>query len=953
MRPTTARLGLLALLAGAPVALGAAIGPPGIPSFGSSGGLSGSYVPVEAVLEALGLLAWALWGYLAFAVLLHAVALIASSRELGPHEALIGISSALTPKIVRHFVEVAMSGALLAASISVRVAASYPHPHRAAAAVVRAPDVAPHEPADVAAPSRPRRETYRVLPGDSLWRIAERELGSGFCWQEIFELNRGRHFHDGRTLTNPRLIYPGWALELPRLREEAPSPQGGRTVNPGQDEGEVAQVSQAATEDPEPIRADVSPTNPGDRQPASPTELEAEQKEPGERPASEPAISLPSGLLVAASFASGLLTAHLLGRLRRRRSRRLSGATPEEPLAPPELIQDLRRAGASQMARPLDVALDAVIDAWGDATDTWPVLLAAVEAERHVSAILGEAEVAVPNAAGGTLSPRVRFVRAGQNMAAEVDGPFPARLRSARTPLEHGLLVPLGQSTDVSAVHISLTALGPVSITGPNAEGLGRQLILAAATLGGPDELQVFLLGAGADMQERAGLPQVVASQGWEEALGALREIELEFLRRARLFLEEGVEEIGGHLAHHSDERLPALLVVAGEPPAALRGIVEALGREGSPLGGALLAVGWTPPGSRLHIRAGASLEVESELPSPKVLKPFVLDARAEEQAIEVIREAFSAETEDRETSEPIDAALDVEPSTAPSQVVEAIQTLPHESESRARALPTPREPPEPPSDVPAVRCLGPLEISRSGTVLATRWRAKSRELLAYLVAHPAGAAKERIFEELWPEVEPGQGVARFDRAASQVRTQARGTESSRTFLERIGDSHRLEKEAWWVDAWEFERLIREAARSEDLAEGVAKLRDAVELYRGEFCDDQYYSWAEPIRERFRSLFVEASARLADLLSGAGENEEALSVLDRAIKADPVCEDLTRRAMAIEVSVGRRAAALSRYRKLEAVLDEELGVEPDPETQALVRRLVPQKLRSEARNTHL
>jgi len=443
-------------------------------------------------------------------------------------------------------------------------------------------------------------------------------------------------------------------------------------------------------------------------------------------------------------------------------------------------------------------------------------------------------------------------------------------------------------------------------------------------------------------MQELAGLPQVVASQGWEEALGPLREIQLELLRRARLFLEEGVEEIGGHLAHHSDERLPGLLIVACEPPPALRRLVEALGREASPLGAALLAVGWTPPGFHLHVRAGTSLELESELPCPKVLKSFVLDARAEEQAIEVIREAFRAETEGREASEPIEAALDIESPTTPSQVVGAIQIQPPESGFRARVLPTPREPPEPPSDVPAVRCLGPLEISRSGTVLATRWRAKSRELLAYLVAHPAGAAKERIFEELWPEIEPGQGVARFDRAASQVRTQVRGTGSSRAFLERVGDSYRLEKEAWWVDAWEFERLVREAVRSEEVAEGVAKLRDAVELYRGEFCDDQYFSWAEPIRERFRSLFVEASARLADLLSGAGEHEEALSVLDRAIKTDPVCEDLTRRAMVIEVSVGRRAAALSRYRKLEVVLEEELGVEPDPETQALVRQLVPQ-----------
>jgi DNA-binding SARP family transcriptional activator len=941
------RLGLLALLAGAPVALGAALGPPGIPSFGSSGGLSGTYVPVRAVLETLGLLAWALWGYLAFTVLLHTVAVVASSRGFGPHEALIGISSALTPRVVRQLVELAAGGIFVAASMSVRVAASDPHPHRATVAVVVARDIAP-ESADVAAPRRPHRETYRVRAGDSLWRIAERELGAGFRWREIFELNRGRHFHDGRTLTNPHLIHPGWALELPKRGKEFSSLERGRTDDRGQDERESVQASPVVPEDPEQIRGDMSRADTPDPQPGSPAELEADQEEPEGRPGAQPAISLPSGLVVAASFASGLLTAHLLGRLRRRRSRRLSGAGPQEPLAPPELIQDLRRAGASHMASPLDVALDSVIDAWREATGTWPVLLAAIEAERHVSAVLGETGVAVPNAAGGTLSPRVRFVRDGQAMAAEVDGPFPTRLRSARTPLERGLLVPLGQSPDGSAVHVSLTALGPVSITGPNAKSLARQLILAAATLGGPDQLELFLLGAGGDMQELAGLPQVVASQEWEEAAGALREIQLELLRRARLFLEEGVEEIGGHLAGHSDERLPPLLVVVCEPPPALRGLVEALGREGSSLGAGMLAVGWTPPGARLQVRAGAELELEAKLSCPKVLKPFALDAGAEKQAIEVIREAFPPGTEDRETTGAMEAALDVEPPTAPSPFAGAIQSLPPGSGSEARVLPRLREPPEPPRDVPAVRCLGPLEISRSGTVLATRWRAKSRELLAYLVAHPAGAAKERILEELWPEIEPGQGVARFDRTASQVRTQARGTESPRMFLERVGDSYRLEREAWWVDAWEFERLIEEARRSGDQADSVAKFRNAASLYRGEFCDDQYYSWAEPIRERYRNLLIEASARLADLLSGGGEPEEALSVLDRAIHADPVCEDLARRAMVIEASLGRRAAAISRYRKLEAILEEELGVEPDPETQTLIHKLVPPKGRKEA-----
>ena len=55
-----------------------------------------------------------------------------------------------------------------------------------------------------------------VQRGDSLWRIAARNLGSGSRWQEIFDLNSDRVQADGRRMTNPSVIQIGWILELPR-----------------------------------------------------------------------------------------------------------------------------------------------------------------------------------------------------------------------------------------------------------------------------------------------------------------------------------------------------------------------------------------------------------------------------------------------------------------------------------------------------------------------------------------------------------------------------------------------------------------------------------------------------------------------------------------------------------------------------------------------------------------
>ncbi|GAA0945916.1 hypothetical protein GCM10009554_41220 [Kribbella koreensis] len=50
---------------------------------------------------------------------------------------------------------------------------------------------------------------------DCLWDIAERYLGEGRRYKEIYDLNHNKLQPDGRRLTNPDLILPGWQVRLP------------------------------------------------------------------------------------------------------------------------------------------------------------------------------------------------------------------------------------------------------------------------------------------------------------------------------------------------------------------------------------------------------------------------------------------------------------------------------------------------------------------------------------------------------------------------------------------------------------------------------------------------------------------------------------------------------------------------------------------------------------------
>jgi hypothetical protein len=71
----------------------------------------------------------------------------------------------------------------------------------------------------VASASGPPEQTlgrdYTVEPGDTLWTIAERLLGSGSEWPILAARNLGRAMPGGQRFLDPALIYPGWVLELP------------------------------------------------------------------------------------------------------------------------------------------------------------------------------------------------------------------------------------------------------------------------------------------------------------------------------------------------------------------------------------------------------------------------------------------------------------------------------------------------------------------------------------------------------------------------------------------------------------------------------------------------------------------------------------------------------------------------------------------------------------------
>ena len=67
-----------------------------------------------------------------------------------------------------------------------------------------------------------------MRPGDTLWDLAEQELGDPRRWTDLFGASRCTTQSGGVTLTDPDRILPGWVVRVPTTSGGPPSPACGQ-----------------------------------------------------------------------------------------------------------------------------------------------------------------------------------------------------------------------------------------------------------------------------------------------------------------------------------------------------------------------------------------------------------------------------------------------------------------------------------------------------------------------------------------------------------------------------------------------------------------------------------------------------------------------------------------------------------------------------------------------------
>ena len=260
----------------------------------------------------------------------------------------------------------------------------------------------------------------------------------------------------------------------------------------------------------------------------------------------------------------------------------------------------------------------------------------------------------------------------------------------------------------------------------------------------------------------------------------------------------------------------------------------------------------------------------------------------------------------------------------------------------------------------PLICLFGPLSIEdgeRSlgpGDLGGTRPKQVLEILLA---ARGHRVPTDRLAELLWGDERPQNVAGSLQTFVSVLRRHlATDAERRRELIVTEPEAYRFATDLVALDLDCFDHLLERSAR-ESTGRARAALEHALDLVRGDVLEDEpYTTWALDLRGSYQGRILGARLDAADAALAELDFAAALAHAEQAAALDGFSERSHRSQMLALYSLGRTHEALGRYRNYRKRLDEELGLEPTPETRALeaaiirqedVRSLLPRPIRGE------
>lgn len=237
----------------------------------------------------------------------------------------------------------------------------------------------------------------------------------------------------------------------------------------------------------------------------------------------------------------------------------------------------------------------------------------------------------------------------------------------------------------------------------------------------------------------------------------------------------------------------------------------------------------------------------------------------------------------------------------------------------------------------------GPPRLEREGQPVHLA-RSRGLALLAYLAREREPQSRDSLIDLLWPAFSPSDARNNLRRELSLLRgvLPLGVLQSDR---QAVGiDKSALRDDRLYLDVDAFESELASAHSHNHVTGSLceacrAALETAVALYAADFLDgfslpdsSRFDEWQFHQAERLRNSLGRALEMLSTWYGARGEFERGLEKARRWAALDPLNEAAHRTVMRLFESTGQHAAALRHFETTRAILNKELGVDPEAET---------------------
>ena len=232
----------------------------------------------------------------------------------------------------------------------------------------------------------------------------------------------------------------------------------------------------------------------------------------------------------------------------------------------------------------------------------------------------------------------------------------------------------------------------------------------------------------------------------------------------------------------------------------------------------------------------------------------------------------------------------------------------------------------------------------------------KTRALLAYLALTPnTPLRREALAGLLWPDQPDALARQNLRKTAGRLRhtLDEHNPGLAERLLELTKQTMSLDAAHCDADVLQFRAHLETARRHPHASLGqcancLTGLEAAVELYRrGELLAGlslpdaaPFEEWLRLEREHLYQQQLGTLDQLATAYEQQGAFEMARTFAERQTQLEPWREEAHRQLMRLLAAQGMRAEAIAQYQACCRILQEELGVEPAAETEALLTRIM-------------